>query len=66
MRHFDVNKIRHLLMDKGISQRILASKLCMCESTLHNKLTGKAQFKVNEVIVLLDELDLSFNDLIVK
>lgn len=59
-KRFNPQKIRHLLLDRGITQKTLAGMLDISEAALHDKLVGKRQFKTDELVILLDYLGLPF------
>lgn len=55
----NVNRLRGKIAEAGLSQRGLAKILCISENTLSNKLTGKVQFTVPEVIAICNALHIT-------
>lgn len=52
----DYSKLKGLMREKGVTQAELAKKIGMAESTLNLKLSGKTDFKTDEIIAISDFL----------
>lgn len=55
----DINKLRDVMDDSGMTVVAIASKSGILRETLYNRLAGKGEFTVSEIEGLTDALHLS-------
>ena len=51
-------RVKDLLQDKGIKRSYLAKKLGISYNTLTNKLTGKSEFSILQIVKIKEILEL--------
>lgn len=51
-------RVKDLLQDKGIKRSYLAKKLGISYNTLTNKLTGKSEFSILQIVKIKEVLEL--------
>jgi transcriptional regulator with XRE-family HTH domain len=54
----NMNKLRGIMAEKGLSQKALAAKVGISTSNLSQKMTGKASFNVDEAWKICDALEI--------
>lgn len=54
----DANKLKYEILKSGLSQSKLANMLRVDQKTLSNKVTGKTDFKLSEVIKICEILQI--------
>lgn len=52
----NVNRLRGIMAEQRITQRMLARGIGKAENTLANKMTGKTPFNADEIIAICDYL----------
>lgn len=60
MVEFSPEKVRGLMAERGLKQTDLAVELCIDLTSINNKLTGKTEFKLNEIKQLARLFDVVF------
>lgn len=55
--------MRGKMAEKGLTQKKMAEKLGINETSFMNKINGKTQWKVDEIIAIMDTLGCDFNTL---
>lgn len=55
--------MRGKMAEKGLTQKKMAEKLGINETSFMNKINGKTQWKVDEIIAIMDALGCDFNTL---
>lgn len=58
-----MNEIEKLVKTSGLSKSYIARKLGIARQTLLNKLQGNSTFKVGEIAILKDLLNISMDDM---
>lgn len=58
-----MNEIEKLVKTSGLSKSYIARKLGIARQTLLNKLQGDSTFKVGEIAILKDLLNISLDDM---
>jgi len=59
MPQVDLDKIKKLMRQRGITQEQLASALKITPSSVYRKLSGEQEFKANQVGILSEVLKVS-------
>lgn len=54
----NMNKLRGIMAEKGLSQKALAAKVGISTSNLSQKMTGKVSFNVDEAWKICDVLEI--------
>lgn len=57
-----MNEIEKLVKTSGLSKSYIARKLGIARQTLLNKLQGNSTFKIGEIAILKDLLNISMDD----
>lgn len=52
------NKLRGLMAERNVSQKQLATIIGINESTLNAKLSGKKQFRADEITAIAEQFDI--------
>jgi len=61
MRSIICNRINGKLREKRLTQKDLANKLGVKSQTVYNKITGKTEFTLTELLIIREYLEMEFN-----
>lgn len=56
------NKLKNEMTKQNISQSKVANKIGIGRVSLNYKLNGKTQFTLNEILIILETLNIDFNE----
>lgn len=59
---YNYSKLLGTMREKGITQKVLAEKIGVSETTFNQKLKNNSEFKQSEMYSILNYLELNLND----
>ena len=63
MKDSRFSKLRGRLVEYGLSQADLSNLLGLCPMSISRRFTGKMQWRLGEIYMIMDLLDISINEL---